>query len=460
MPGVAASHGNLRYLQRNARSVRSIAITGTTSIQAGSTTTLTATATYTDNTTADVTSTATWTTADATMATVAAGVVTGVKLTANVVISATLGAISGTATCSVYVSFAGVTAGAWTQVWGLALTRASSATAKDGDSAIITSGIGVNVARVGRNRTADVMGLLLEISRINRVSTNRDATSASWIAGTAAAPTRPDGTGPDGSTTDPTKWVILAAQYSRYFQFSATTGEKLTFSMWHQSVSGSITAQWQTGAPSPTYSSTTSWGRITAVFTTVGVQYYLTPAITAAQTIRTDLYQVELGEFETSVILNTGSGTATRAGERLALTSNITTANRVNLGWKLIMLGSSAQFTDNSTAVLAYTDANNSVIWNTSTRVLTITANGSTNTCTLTAWSKFDTVEIYVGAGGASATVVKTRINGGSANTLAITGSALTSYVASSIDWLCNSTTLQTSCWINELYLEVPAWAA
>jgi hypothetical protein len=436
----------------------SIAVTGTVSITAGSTTNLTATATFSNGATVDVTSTAVWTTSDAAMATVTGGVVTGVKLTARVVITASLGAVSGTANCSVHVSFASVSAGAWTQIWGLTLTRASSATVRNGDSAVIVSGIGVNVARVGRRLNSDAMGLLLEITRTNNCKTNNNPTSASWTVGTAPAPTYPSGTTPDGGGTQGCLWNVTNPQYSRYHTTAASTGVTFTYSMWAQGPAA-ITAQWQTGALTPAYSLTTAWQRIIGSHTTTGVQHYLTPAITATQVSRTWGHQIEVGFFETSLIINNTSGSVTRADERLTCTTTITVANRVNIGWKLNMLGSSAQYKDNSTAVLAYADANNNIIWNTTTGVCTITADGATNTFALGAWSKYSSVELYVGAGGGTASVAKIRVNAGAVTTLAITGSALASFVASSLDWLCNNTTLQTSAWINEMYLEVPAWA-
>jgi hypothetical protein len=442
-------------------SVVSIAITGTTSIQAGATTTLTATATYSNGTTADVTSTATWTTADATMATVSAGVVTGVKLTANVVITATLGAISGTATCSVYVSFAGVSAGAWTQVWGLTLTRASSATVRTGTSTITTSGITTNVARVGKRLDADTPGLLIECARTNLCKSSEDPTSADWLAGVTVVTTRPDGTPPDTTLNTATKHAVTAAGYSRYAQFSATTGVKHTYSQWHQSPSGSITARWQVGSATATYSCTTSWARVTGAYTTTGVIHYLTIAVTDAQTVRTWGHQVEVGEFESSYIQTGLAATATRAGERLVVTTNTTTSGRLKFAFDAAMLGSSSEYaTDGATASFCYGDANNGLSWNASTRVLTVTANGSTNTCTLTAWSRYDVIGVSVSAGANSATVVKMRINGGAPSTLTITGSALGNFTAASLDLFCEGTSKQSSCRIQSIYLETPAWAA
>ena len=58
---------------------------------------LTATANYSDNTTADVTATATWTTSDATIASVAGGLVTSVKAGGPVTITATVSSGAGIA---------------------------------------------------------------------------------------------------------------------------------------------------------------------------------------------------------------------------------------------------------------------------------------------------------------------------------------------------------------------------
>ncbi len=87
-------------IRRMTIAVTSIVVAPSTEIvTVGGTVNLTATATYSDSTTADITATATWSTSDAGIATVAAGVVTGVSI-GTVTITATNG-VDGT--CEVTV---------------------------------------------------------------------------------------------------------------------------------------------------------------------------------------------------------------------------------------------------------------------------------------------------------------------------------------------------------------------
>jgi len=357
--------------------------------------------------------------------------------------------------------FTGLTAGPVTLPAGLTLTRASSATVQTGTSVVVTAGIASNQARAGRKLDADSVGLFVECARTNLCKSSEDPTSADYAAGVTVVTTYPDGTAPNGSATTACKHAVTNPGYSRYQAFSATTGVKHTYSMWHQSPSGSITARWQPGAATPTYSCTTAWGRVTGAYTSVGTLHYLTMVITDTQTVRTWGHQVEVGEFPSSYIQTTLGATATRAGERLTITGAVTRGGAIKFACGLRCLGASTEYvTDGATVSVWYVDANNKAQFDTTTLVLTVTIGGATNTCTLNSWTRDQLVELSIVAGGSVATVVKQRVNSGSVNSLTITGSALGAISATSLDVLCESTGKQWSGIVTYLQCSTPAWAA
>ena len=342
---------------------------------------------------------------------------------------------------------------------GLTLTRASTATVQTGTTAV-TTGVAVDVARFGRLLDADTTALIIECARTNLSLSSEAPASAGWFPGSLIVTTYPDGTAPNGSTTTACKHAVTSPGYSRYSQYSATTGIKYSFSMWHQSPSGTFTGRWQTGSATATFSCTTAWARVTGQYTSTGVLFYLTPAISDTQTMRTWGHQVEVGDAPSSYIPTTLGATATRQGERLVATGTLTANGR--LDWNVILRprGSSSEYiTDGTTVTCWYVDSNNKASWNSTTRLLTITVAGVTNTCTLAAWSRHDYVRLLISC-GVTATVVKQRVNSGSVSSLAITGSALAAINATSMDVLCEGTTKQWWGYVEQIGFEVPAWAA
>lgn len=453
---------------RLTKTLVSIAVTSAGSavqVAAGATLALTATATYSDSTTADVTSSCTWSSGDATGATVGAstGVVIGVAVSAGVVITATLGAISGTKTLAVYADFTSQSAGALaSMIAGFGFSRASARTVQTGTNTFTTTGLTTDVAGIGRVLSSDPLALSFSATRTNVCRDNRDPTQSTWDAGSGYSTTRPTGTAPDGAATTSTRFNGGAA-YSKYVTITGHTGEKYVLSMWTKSNTGSSqSAQWEVSVGNVAYTATTSWVRQVSAVASFAATGYLVPCNGLAQDLLCDAVQAEKGEYEDDVIVTAGAS-ATRAGERLYYTSlsKILASGRLTLALRFRAKGTAAQHaTDNANICLWYVDANNNAYIAAATRVLTVTIGGASNTCTLSAWSKGDTVRIQIAAGGSSATVVKTQYNAGAVSTPSITGSALGSLSGSSIDLLCEGTTKQLGAWVEEIAFTSQAWAA
>jgi hypothetical protein len=98
------------------------------------------------------------------------------------------------------------------------------------------------------------------------------------------------------------------------------------------------------------------------------------------------------------------------------------------------------------------------------TGVLTVSIGGVTNTTAAFSWAQYDSVRIFVAAGGGIASVVSYTVNAGAAVHPAVTGSALgTVSTAGALDIGCSTTTLQLAGWYTGLLFykagDKPAWA-
>lgn len=368
-----------------------------------------------------------------------------------------IGILSGSRRRNARPAAADLTTGALPS-W-LTLTRASSGTVRTGTSTTVSAA--VNVARFFRLLDADAVGLLLELAHTNMCKSSEDPTSADWAAGVTVVTTRPDGTAPDGSATSATKHVVTGGGYSRYQAFGATTGVLEQYTQWHQSIAGTITARWQTGAPTATYSCATAWGQVSGSYTTAGSVHYLTIAVTDAQSLRTWGHQVEAGAFPRSYVPTTLGATATCLGDKLTATGTLSLNGRLELTIEMEPLGSSSEYALNgSTATICYESATYKIEWNTTTRVVTLTVAGSTNTCTLNTWTRNQGVKLCVQVGANAATIVKQQVGGGAVSSLAITGSALGPWTPASLDILCAGTVVQWDAKITKVQMGVAAWAA
>lgn len=426
----------------------SIAVTpANPSITIGQTQQMVATGTYTNGLLV-ITGSVTWASVTPARATISAGgLVTAVSY-GTTSITATLSAVVGSTTASVVMpvfNFGALTPGAVTLPAGLTFARASIATVQTGTSTVITTGIGNNVARVGRRLTGDTPGLVIERTATNAIADSRNTTVASWQPGSVADVRPGAAPSPDGSTTQNSSTTTGAAQFSRYVQFAATTGVAVVLSMWSLSTSGaSITGTWQVGTPNQTYSATSAWVRAVGLYTTAGSAYFLAPCNTTAQAITHDMHQHELGLIATEFITTSG-GAATRQGEQLTCSYDLRASAGLELRLEFVVRpkGSSTQYP--ALMTLWFQDASNNIRINNTTGAVNILIGGVTyTTATAASWAAADTVSFWVVIGNGVPCVVKYRIGAGSAVTLS-TGSptSFASVPAPPYDLLSSGTNLQ-----------------
>jgi hypothetical protein len=98
--------------------------------------------------------------------------------------------------------------------------------------------------------------------------------------------------------------------------------------------------------------------------------------------------------------------------------------------------------------------------------VCTVKIGGQSSTTDAITWAQYDVLELFVAGGGSLPTVVKWRVNGGATTTCAIGGTTTLGAlsIASALDLLCSTTTLQFSAWVQTINAyrgtAAPTWAA
>jgi hypothetical protein len=387
----------------------------------------------------------------------------------------------------VSADFTTLTAGVATLPSGWALTRASAATVQTGTSTVDTTPA-VDQARAGRRLDADAIGLVIEEARTNSKFDNRDLTSANWLTTGACTITRPYVTGgnaPDGSATTPTRLQVAAGTNIRSGAGTVGVSVPAAMSGWYRATApggkydlcGNIPTSIGTGVQS---AADTAWGRLVVNGTSPvggtitveaiearGATNFVGAPTAGAMDGVVDLVQCEKGSFESEVIVTAGAS-ATRAGERLRFTPSqqITAAAQLRFYAKLKPKGAATAYATNLSTIRLWTDANDATSYcemDTTTRVMTISIAGATNTTAALTWAKFDVLEIWVVAGGSQTTVVKYRVNGGAATVPAITGTALGNFAPSgALDILCDGTGKQWSAWLYNVIFypsgQQPTW--
>lgn len=348
--------------------------------------------------------------------------------------------------------FTSLTAGAVASLpGGLSFSRASAATVQAGTSSVVTSGITTDVPRAGRRLDSDSIGLVIEETRTNWVKDARNPTTANWTAGTGAAPSS-GFTGPDGSA-NAYRHNIASGTLSRYVHLTLLSGTT-TASIWL--TRGSVGATYQiAGIGTPLFGTAPSvWTRYAASTTGATLDFIVCDGrdlsgsggtTAGARDDLIDCVQEETGAFATEFI-NTSGATATRQGERLWLPSatSVVSAGRLTLEINFKAKSAPSQF--GAAARLWTSGADYAEI--SSAGTLTVSIGGSTNTCAIN-WAQYDSVDIFVAAGGSTATTVSYRTNGGAKTSPAITGAALGNVsTAGALDLLCNGTASQLNAWV------------
>jgi hypothetical protein len=372
--------------------------------------------------------------------------------------------------------FTALSAGACTLPSGLSFSRASSGySVQTGTTTVATSGgfTSNDAPRCGRRLDADPIGAVIEESRTNQIQRSADIWNAYWTsfggATNAGTMTAPDGTsGGAGIISDATS----GAYGMRYVTINMSGITHIT-SSWSRYVSGSVAAMSTNDSPFPIGYGTTSgaWERFSpgSVLGGGGSQLVCLGGggnpLNIANTGVAAFWgmQLEAGAWMSELIPTSGA-TATRAGERLYLASAVSYVASGRLGFE-VSLRPKASPANYAGAIRLWTRSTDYAEISTA-GALTISIGGSTNTTAAAsfAWTAYDTVQIFIGAGGSSASVVSYRVNGGSVVHPTVTGSALGSVsTGGALDLLCSSTSSQFSAWVTRLAFwkgaAKPSWA-
>jgi hypothetical protein len=368
---------------------------------------------------------------------------------------------------------------------GLSFSRASSATVQTGTSTVVTSGIGVDVARAGRAADADAIGFVIEPTRTNSAPHRDQATG--WTTAGATAPQAGTNVGPDG-TNIAKRWVIGSGAFGYYTVALPSTGVTYTASAWSKSVAAGlqqIAAYVNADASPPANrvgknsAANTSFARLVTAASpshaggaggmvlSDGRDLSAVGGTTAgARDHIVDMPQIEAGKWAGEYIPTAGAS-ATRAGERLYLAtgSAVVSAGRLSLHFRAQLKHTPANADSAMRLWTDHADATTYVEIATS-GVMTVSVGGNTNTTAALAWAANDIVDIFVAAGGGIATVVRYRVNGGATSSPAVAGSALGTIAPSgAINLLCDaSAAKQPGCRVYALDFyksgRAPAWAA
>jgi hypothetical protein len=366
------------------------------------------------------------------------------------------------------------TAGNITTPTGLTFSRASSATVQTSDQTVQTASIGVDVLRVGQyGATSASRGIVIEESRTN-IAPHRDQLT-NWTT-TGATATRTAGQASPDGTSNAVRWQAASGAFSYYVQTQQLPATRWTCTQW--TVRGSVGASGQmlafvngTPAANKALANTTlgaAWQRISATPNDASLggaggsgggivladgrdQSAVGGVVAGARDAIVDLPQCEAGVFATEAIVTSGAS-ATRAGERLAITTGSSVVSHGRLSLELSVIPKGARSEYGSTIQLWYVDANNQASIDPTTGVMTVKIGGVSNTTAAITWSARDTVDIWIEAGGSLGTVVAYRINAGATSYPAVTGVALGALtIAGALDTLCQGTANQLSCWLRAL---------
>ena len=374
--------------------------------------------------------------------------------------------------------FTQLTAGVPVLPAGYTWARASVATVQTGTSTIdITPG--VNDPRAGRRLNAWSTGLVIEDGRINKCLFSRNIAGAAWTAGTAAT------TAPYVVVADPNgtflacRSVTPVGGFSNYQTFGGAVAD-FTLSEFARGTLAALTHQITYTTPGVAFASQfaigTTWERVeltpllgagAPILVPVDSEAGVIGGDNVARDALTDFVQIEQGGFATEPIV-TDAVTVTRAGDQFRRTvgADLVSGDRISMYARLRPKGASTKYGANGENIRLWTDvldATSYVEIAYATGVMTISIAGVTNTTAALAWSQFDELEVFVGAGASIATVVSYRVNAGATVQPAVAGAALGNFApAGAIDLFCDGVTKQFTSWVYELtfYLSgfAPSW--
>ena len=351
---------------------------------------------------------------------------------------------------------------------GMTWSRASCAdSVQTGTSTALILPTQADLMKFGRANDAWDAGLLIEGPCTNEVPDPRNFAAASWLI----PPTSLDAAQPNpfGTSGGSYRIAISGATVFREVAYSAGTSTVWTQSQWvlGAAPNANLVANGASQRFGTTAGSVGAWGRIvitgsvplgSSIANIVDARdQTASGGLTAgARDVYVDAVQREARAYATSFVPS-----GTRAGAQLQFPTIVTHGlGRVSLHVSLRPMGARTAYS--ATTYLWYVDASNYASFVPSTGVLTIAIGGATNTVTLPAWAQYDLLDLYVGAGGGVATLVKYRLNGGATVTLVVTGSALGAMAATTTTLLSQSASAgHLDAWLYRARVGLtPAWAA
>lgn len=310
-------------------------------------------------------------------------------------------------------------------------TRASSGySVQDGANALVASGFGVDVGRVGRLSSAQNYGLFVEPARTNQSARPLDASLlpyGSWASVTTGQ------TDPAGGTTG-VYCTVVSGGVGRYDETGNNTGP-VTVSNWMRRGAGSgVYQKLNSNGVTNTASGGTAavaWARYDLTHGPFAAQhcFYLemdgrdftaSGGIAAGARQAVLAYrQIELGAYPTSVMF-AAAGPVTRAGERPRINGTAASAllvgGRLSVYIKLRALAASSELAAIEGYLLAW--AAGQVFIDGATKYI-YAWNGSPDSQTAAAaisWARYDLLEFVIEV-GSGRTNFRWRVNGGAINT-------------------------------------------
>lgn len=356
---------------------------------------------------------------------------------------------------------------------GLNLTRASAATVQTA-AATIDSTPTTDQARIGTTG-AFARGLVIEETRTNLEVNNRNQTAAGWSGAVNTVTTAGAGAGPDGTAGSATRHQVQATGFSNSQGGSLAAGTKYVASEWLRGTSASSPYQMYINDTALNFfpgSATTAWQPVASTVLTIGsgagFLHYICDATdnggVGACDLLVDLTQLEAGNWRSEAIITAGAS-ATRAGERVWITSAATVidTNRLGLSFTFVGKGTPAQLTPTVGAFLWWIDANNNAFIDTAQKLNVKLGGVAVTSASAITWAAGDVVDMWIACGAGANAVVEYRLNGGAKVVLLNTALAGNPSGASTIDICCSGTSNQFSCWLQNLTAyktgQQPSWA-
>ncbi len=324
---------------------------------------------------------------------------------------------------------------------------AASETVQTGTSTVVTTGITTNIPRFGKRLDADVIGLVLEPTRINVVLRSTDISNASWL--NSFGLTFRNTQAPDGGTAkemialSPTVWQYLS-------QNPLGAAGIYTQSVWYKWAYSGVGFIQTVNPPTTTnFTTSTLWKVVEQTATHTAATYYvISPTegtLESISNVGAWGAQYEVGAYRSEHVITAGAS-ATRQPERL-YHPNAAASITGKLKVRIVFRPKSTLANADSAQTIWYINGTNYCEIAT-TGVMTVVVGGTSNTTAAIVWAQYDTVDLMVDTGNKVA-VVTYSVNGGATVTPAVAGAAQPVVPAgTTLDIGCNGATNQLACWL------------